>query len=128
MPKRRWAEAHYLLPLYMIRPSACLAPSTNQTGTREAAPGSELGQSREIDLAGAEASMNVRQLMAELALHPPDSIVITPSDETGFTDQVTASAIKVSPVKPPILGLSHRAAQAGEAAVTAVLIGPPETF
>jgi hypothetical protein len=128
MPKRRLPEAHYLLPLYMICLSACLAPSSNQTGTREAAPGSELGQSREIDLAGAEASMNVRQLMAELALHPPDAIVITRSDETGFTDQITASMIKVSPVRPPILGLSHRAARAGEGAATAVLIGPPETF
>ena len=72
--------------------------------------------------------MNVRQLMAELSLHPPDAIVITRSDETGFTDQVTASTIKVSPVRPPILGLSHRAAQAGEVATIAVLIGPPETL
>ena len=72
--------------------------------------------------------MNVRQLMAELALHPPDAIVITRSDETGFTDQVTASTIKVSPVRPPILGLSHRPAQTDEPGATAVLIGPPETL
>ena len=72
--------------------------------------------------------MNVRQLMAELSLHPPDAIVITRSDETGFTDQVTAWTIKVSPVRPPIPGLSHRPTQADEPSMTAVLIGPPETL
>ncbi len=75
--------------------------------------------------------MNVRQLMDELALHPPETIVIVRADDNGFTEGLVVESIKVRPARPPIAGISHRPAehpQSGGQAFKALLIGPPERF
>jgi hypothetical protein len=77
---------------------------------REAAEWVAVGSGATITLSGlnlSEASMNVRQLIAELESLPADALVVTPAEPFGLTDSVAVTPVSIKVLHTAIAGVTH---------------------